>query len=112
MHLHASAARHRLGSLLGGEAGDAMLREAEETMKAQGVRAPRSTRECSSLAVVTEGARLPLARTRARLTFRHNLPSVSGPERESRQAAKPPRDLGVGATAVPTGTWTEVTEAQ
>ena len=40
MHLHASAARHRLGSLLGGEAGDATLREAEEHMKGQGVRAP------------------------------------------------------------------------
>jgi hypothetical protein len=40
MSLHAGAARHRLGLLLGGDAGDAMVIEATETMKTMGVRAP------------------------------------------------------------------------
>jgi eukaryotic-like serine/threonine-protein kinase len=40
MSLHAGAARHRLGLLLGGDAGDAMVSEAAETMKTMGVRAP------------------------------------------------------------------------
>ena len=40
MNLHAAAARHRLGLLLGGNQGAAMVDEAEEAMKARGVRVP------------------------------------------------------------------------
>ncbi len=40
MALHAAAARRCLGSLLGGEAGNALVKEAEETMKTRGVRVP------------------------------------------------------------------------
>lgn len=40
MSLHAAAARHRLGLLLGGDQGAAMVDEAEEAMKARGVRVP------------------------------------------------------------------------
>ncbi|HTB74369.1 MAG TPA: protein kinase [Polyangiaceae bacterium] len=40
MALHAAAARHRLGTLLGGEAGAAMVHDAAEAMKTMGVRAP------------------------------------------------------------------------
>jgi serine/threonine protein kinase len=40
MSLHAIAARRQLGLLLSGEAGRAMAREAEEAMKARGVRVP------------------------------------------------------------------------
>ncbi len=40
MSVHAGAARHELGSMLGGEAGASMVHEAEEAMKARGVRAP------------------------------------------------------------------------
>jgi hypothetical protein len=40
MALHAAASRHRLGSLLGGEAGATMLKDAEEAMRARGVRMP------------------------------------------------------------------------
>ncbi len=38
--LHAAAARHELGLLTGGDEGDALVREAEEEMKARGVVAP------------------------------------------------------------------------
>jgi eukaryotic-like serine/threonine-protein kinase len=38
MALHAECARHQLGCLVGGEAGDAMVREATEAMKTLGVR--------------------------------------------------------------------------
>jgi predicted ATPase len=40
MSLHAAATRHRLGLLLGGDEGAAMVRAAEESMKAKGVRVP------------------------------------------------------------------------
>jgi hypothetical protein len=40
MWLHAWAARHRLGSLLGGDEGGALVAQAEEAMTAEGVRAP------------------------------------------------------------------------
>jgi hypothetical protein len=40
MALHADCARHQLGRLVGGAAGDAMTREAAEAMKAKGVRVP------------------------------------------------------------------------
>ncbi len=40
MALHAAAARHRLGLLLGGEAGAAMVESAEESMRTRGVRVP------------------------------------------------------------------------
>jgi serine/threonine protein kinase len=40
MSLHAAAARHQLGRLLGGDAGDAMALEAAEGMKNLGVRVP------------------------------------------------------------------------
>jgi hypothetical protein len=40
MSLHAAAARHQLGRLLGGDAGDAMVLEAAEAMKTLGVRVP------------------------------------------------------------------------
>ena len=40
MALHAAAARHQLGSLLGGEAGSALILEAADAMKTLGVRAP------------------------------------------------------------------------
>ncbi len=38
MALHTEAARHQLGSLIGGEAGDALVVQATEAMKAMGVR--------------------------------------------------------------------------
>jgi eukaryotic-like serine/threonine-protein kinase len=40
MSVHAAAARQKLGSLIGGEAGDAMALEAAEAMKTLGVRVP------------------------------------------------------------------------
>ena len=40
MALHAAAARHRLGLLLDGEAGAAMVKSAEEAMRTRGVRVP------------------------------------------------------------------------
>ncbi|HLK35136.1 MAG TPA: protein kinase [Polyangiaceae bacterium] len=40
MRLHGWAASHRLGSLLGGQEGDAMVTQAERAMAAEGVRAP------------------------------------------------------------------------
>ncbi len=40
MALHAAAARHELGLLLGGDEGRALLREAEDGMTTRGVRAP------------------------------------------------------------------------
>ncbi len=40
MWLHAWAARHRLGSLLGGDEGAALVAQAEQAMTAEGVRAP------------------------------------------------------------------------
>ncbi len=40
MSLHAASARYQLGCLLGGGAGAVMVQEAEETMKARGVRTP------------------------------------------------------------------------
>ena len=40
MSLHAAAARHQAGILVGGEAGHAMVIEAEEAMKSRGVRHP------------------------------------------------------------------------
>jgi hypothetical protein len=40
MSLHAAAARHQLGSMLGGEEGGALVREACQAMTAQGVRNP------------------------------------------------------------------------
>jgi eukaryotic-like serine/threonine-protein kinase len=40
MSLHAAAARYQLGCLLGGEEGDALRRQAESAMTAEGVRAP------------------------------------------------------------------------
>jgi hypothetical protein len=40
MMLHASAARHRLAGMLGGDEGDRLRRQAEEEMAAAGVRAP------------------------------------------------------------------------
>jgi hypothetical protein len=40
MALHAAAARHELGLLIGGEEGGALVREAEETMKTRGVVVP------------------------------------------------------------------------
>jgi hypothetical protein len=40
MMLHAATARHRLGLLLGGAEGERELHQAEETMRAQGVRVP------------------------------------------------------------------------
>jgi hypothetical protein len=40
MWLHAWAARHRLGSLLGGDEGAALFAQAEQAMTAEGVRAP------------------------------------------------------------------------
>ncbi len=39
MALHACAARHRLGALLGGDEGQKLIQESEETMRAKGVRA-------------------------------------------------------------------------
>jgi hypothetical protein len=40
MALHAAAARHRLGLLLGSDSGKALLEEAETIMRARGVRVP------------------------------------------------------------------------
>jgi hypothetical protein len=40
MALHAAAARHRLGLLLGSESGKALVEEAETIMRARGVRVP------------------------------------------------------------------------
>jgi hypothetical protein len=40
MAVHAAAARHRLGSLLGGDRGTALVTNAEEAMRARGVRMP------------------------------------------------------------------------
>ena len=40
MFLHAEAARHQLGTLLGGQQGATMVSEAAEAMKARGVRVP------------------------------------------------------------------------
>jgi hypothetical protein len=40
MSLHGWAARYKLGCLLGGEEGDALQRQAESAMTAEGVRAP------------------------------------------------------------------------
>jgi hypothetical protein len=40
MALHAAAARHRLGSLSGGEAGAKLVKDAEEAMTARGVHVP------------------------------------------------------------------------
>jgi hypothetical protein len=40
MSLHAEAARHRLGLLLGGDRGRAMVNQAEEAMRSRGVRVP------------------------------------------------------------------------
>jgi hypothetical protein len=40
MSLHAAAARFRLGALVGGDQGRAMIQQAEVTMKTQGVRIP------------------------------------------------------------------------
>ena len=40
MALHACAARHRLGASLGGDEGRALVEQAEEAMRAKGVRAP------------------------------------------------------------------------
>jgi len=40
MELHAAAARHRLGAVLGGEEGLALTQQAEDTLRAQGVRTP------------------------------------------------------------------------
>jgi hypothetical protein len=40
MALHAAAARHRLGRLLGGASGAELIEQAQRYMKAQGVRAP------------------------------------------------------------------------
>jgi hypothetical protein len=40
MSLHAAAARHQLGRMLGGDAGDAMALEAADAMKTLGVRTP------------------------------------------------------------------------
>ncbi len=40
MVLHACAAQHRLGTLLGGEDGRALVQQSEEVMRAKGVRAP------------------------------------------------------------------------
>jgi hypothetical protein len=40
MTVHAAAARHRLGELLGGDAGTALVTGAEEAMRARGVRIP------------------------------------------------------------------------
>jgi eukaryotic-like serine/threonine-protein kinase len=40
MGLHAWAARHRLGSLLGGNEGAALVAQAEQAMRAEGVRTP------------------------------------------------------------------------
>ena len=40
MFLHACAARHRLGMLLGGDEGRTLTRQAEDAMQAKGVQAP------------------------------------------------------------------------
>jgi hypothetical protein len=40
MMLHVAAARYQLGSLLGGEAGLAMVAQADEEMASRGVRSP------------------------------------------------------------------------
>jgi hypothetical protein len=40
MSMHAAAARYQLGCLLGGDEGDALRRQAESAMTAEGVRAP------------------------------------------------------------------------
>jgi hypothetical protein len=40
MHLHAAAAKHRLGELVGGDRGRAKIAEAREFMNLQGVRNP------------------------------------------------------------------------
>lgn len=38
--IHAAAARHELGLLVGGEEGATLVREAEEAMTTRGIRAP------------------------------------------------------------------------
>jgi hypothetical protein len=40
MALHEAAARHRLGTLVGGEEGQRLVQEAEKTMRIKGVEAP------------------------------------------------------------------------
>ena len=40
MSLHACAARHRLGTLLGGDEGRTLARQAEDAMRAKAVQAP------------------------------------------------------------------------
>src|SRR6185437_1264056 len=40
MRLHAAAARRQLGRLVGGEGGQVLVKEAEETMRSRGVRNP------------------------------------------------------------------------
>jgi hypothetical protein len=43
MFLHAAAARHQLGLLIGGEAGQALVQQGDDEMASRGVRAPART---------------------------------------------------------------------